>query len=185
MPRRRTSSQSNPCRDFGHKPYPIPATQVLVAECAREIMEVETDDTDMVQRIDNHCKALTQIESSDPTPAALLAWEAHVKAGHQPKRADCPECQEADGVRIAHKTTSDEHRAMIVGTFYLDVGHMHAADLSGRKHFASATIRLAVPSGKTMVLPWFEPLTNGKEVVKVIHRIVTSLPALRPLRLLH
>eukprot|EP00971_Amphidinium_carterae_P315140 6264053-Amphidinium_carterae.1 len=51
MPRRRISSKSNPCREFGHKPYLIPATQVLVSECAREIMEVKTDDTDMVQRM--------------------------------------------------------------------------------------------------------------------------------------
>eukprot|EP00971_Amphidinium_carterae_P349611 6491106-Amphidinium_carterae.2 len=55
------------------------------------------------------------------------------KLRHQPKRADCPVCQQADGVRVAHKTASDEHKAMRARTMYLDVGHMHAADSSGRK----------------------------------------------------
>eukprot|EP00971_Amphidinium_carterae_P272629 5410957-Amphidinium_carterae.1 len=54
-------------------------------------------------------------------------------------------------------------------------------------HFASTTLRLPDSSRKTMVLPWFEPVSgaNGTEVVKVINRIVSDLPALRPLRLLH
>eukprot|EP00971_Amphidinium_carterae_P237285 4710133-Amphidinium_carterae.1 len=76
---------------------------------------------------------------------------------------------------------------MRAGTLYLDVGHMHTADYIGRKSFVSATVRLSDQSGKTLVLPWFEPIpaANGSEVVKVISKIVASLPSLRPLRMLH
>eukprot|EP00971_Amphidinium_carterae_P085339 1688247-Amphidinium_carterae.2 len=64
---------------------------------------------------------------------------------------------------------------------------MHAADVSNRKSFVSATVGMSEHTGKTMVLPWFEPVpsANGTEVVKVISKIVASLPALRPLRMLH
>eukprot|EP00971_Amphidinium_carterae_P077996 1543096-Amphidinium_carterae.1 len=66
MPRRRMSSKSNPCREFGHKPYPIPATQVLVSERARAIMEVETDDNaDMCLR-DKVDGPISKLTSSGP-----------------------------------------------------------------------------------------------------------------------
>eukprot|EP00971_Amphidinium_carterae_P074526 1472973-Amphidinium_carterae.1 len=143
---------------------------------------VTPEELELPEEVSDLEKALTQV-----SPVEVVAWETHVKAGHQPKRADCLVCQQADGVRVVHKTTSDERKAMRAGTMYLDVGHMHAADSIGRKSFVSGTVRLTDQSGKTMVLPWFEPVptANGTEVVKVISKIVASLPALRPLRMLH
>eukprot|EP00971_Amphidinium_carterae_P051475 1013861-Amphidinium_carterae.2 len=150
-----------------------------------EMVALEEDE--LPEEVADLEKALTQIESKDPSPTDVLAWEAHVKAGHQPKRADRPVCQQADGVRIVHKTTSDEQKAFRAGTMYLDAGHMHAADSSGRKSFVSVIVRLSDQSGKTMVFPWFEPVptANGTEVVKVISKIVASLPALGQVRILH